>query len=319
MDNKKRQTTHQKNSKLEFILKTLENTIIDPAKTQAFESDYPKIFIVGCARSGSTLLTQLLANHTDWCYPTNLLSRFYYAPYTGALIQRMLYDLDERGELYGKQTREFTVNESILGKTNGALSPNEFWYFWRRFFKFGDIQKMSDDELETVDASYFLNSLNSIQYVFKQPLFMKAMILNWHIDYLHKNVPKSYFIYIKRDPIFNAQSLLMARENFFGNIDEWYSFKPPEFNQLAKKLPVQQVMEQVKVTNTAIENQLKGIDVSKQISITYEELCAHPEKVFSNIHKMLGFEFKEKIKVISNTNYQQVEDGIWKALNQYIF
>lgn len=316
MDNKKRLSAHQKNSELEFILKTLESTVVDPARTQNFDSDHPKIFIVGCARSGSTLLTQLLTSYTDWCYPTNLMSRFYYAPYTGVLIQKMFYDLDERGELYGKQSTDFNDINSILGKTIGALSPNEFWYFWRRFFKFDDIQKMSNDELENVDTSYFLNSLHSIQHAFKKPMFMKAMILNWHIDFLHKIVPNSYFIYIKRDTIFNAQSLLVARQKFFGNLDEWYSFKPPEFTQIAKKQPVQQVIEQVNVTNAAIENQLQRIDASKHISITYEELCADPVNAFSNIYTMLGYEFKENIPIITNTNHQQVTDGIWKALNQ---
>lgn len=316
MDNNKRLSAHQKNSELEFILKTLESTVVDPAQTQSFKSDFPKIFIVGCARSGSTLLTQLLANYTDWCYPTNLMSRFYYAPFTGALIQKMFYDLDERGELYGKQTTDFNNINSTLGKTKGALSPNEFWYFWRRFFKFGEIQKLSNDELDNVDVSYFLNSLHSIQHAFKKPLFMKAMILNWHIDYLHENVPNSFFIYIKRDTIYNAQSLLIAKEKFFGNLDEWYSFKPPEFNQIIKKSPIQQVIEQVKVTNRAIEYQLQKIDATKHISISYEELCAHPVNVFSNIYKMLGYEFKENIPGITNTNHQEVEDSIWKALNQ---
>lgn len=316
MDNDKRLSGHQKNNELEFVLKTLEKTIIDPAKTATYKSDYPKIFIVGCARSGSTLLSQLLANYSDWCYPTNLMSRFYYAPYVGAMIQKMLYDLDDKEELFGKQTTKLNNFKSTLGKTKDALSPNEFWYFWRRFFKFDNIQKMSDEELENVDVYYFLNSIHSIQDVFKKPLFMKAMILNWHIDFLYNKVPNSYFIYIKRDTIYNAQSLLKARENFFGNLDEWYSFKPPEFNQIIKKTPVQQVINQVNVTNSAIETQLYKIDASKHISITYEDLCANPVNTLSDIYKMLKYDFKENIPTITSSNHQQVKDSIWESLNE---
>lgn len=315
MENKGRLKVHRKNEELELTLKYLETLIVDISKTKKFTSSHPKIFILGCARSGTTLFTQLLAKYTDWCYPTNLLSRFYYAPYVGALIQKMLIDLDERGELFGEVINNSISLKSNLGKTNGALSPNEFWYFWNRFFKFGEIQQLNQKQLDLVDIELFNNSIYSIQEVFDKPIFMKAMNMNWHLDYLANNIPNAFFIHIKRETVFNSQSLLNARSNFFGNTNEWYSFKPPEYSDLILKTPEEQVVSQVSITNRIIENQLKKLDNKNYLSISYEDLCLQPTKVFNKMFKMLGKEFNEIIPQIQSTNVKQVDDSTWEKLN----
>ena len=40
------------------------------------------------------------------------------------------------------------------------------------------------------------------------------------------------FLHIKRQPAYNIQSLLKARNNYYGDIRGWYSFKPPEYDEL---------------------------------------------------------------------------------------
>jgi LPS sulfotransferase NodH len=316
MENSKRLDSHKKNTELEFILKTLEANIVDLSKTRQFETNQPKLFILGCARSGTTLLSQLLAQHTDWCYPTNFISRFYYSPYMGALIQKMLIELDDKGELFGKQESDTINLNSTLGKTTGALSPHEFWYFWRRFFKFNDIQQLTAKELNAVDNKLFENSLNALQTVYEKPLFMKAMIMNWNIKFLAENIPNSYFLFIKRETVYNAQSLLKARQNYFGNTNEWYSFKPPEYHLILREIPEKQVLEQVMYTNQAIENQLKSLNQSKYISIQYEDLCANPTLVFSKIYSLIDSKFTKKIEPIKSTNFRQIEEESWNKLNR---
>ena len=130
---------------MESILATLAARVPDYCPENLNE-DHPIIFIMGCARSGTTLVSQYLARSREFCYPTNFISRFYYAPYIGALLQRLMFDLDTKGELFGS-FKEAVDFKSVLGKTKAASSPNEFWYYWRRFFKFGEIQKLDDAQL----------------------------------------------------------------------------------------------------------------------------------------------------------------------------
>ena len=135
----------KRNENLENLIKELYE-LLNPIEQKRIEGlnqiKLPLILINGVARSGTTLLMQWFANTGYFSYPTNLLSRFYGSPYIGAKIQQLLFDFkyNYNNELYDHS--KMIEYESDLGKTKGPMAPNEFWYFWRRFFKFGNIQFM---------------------------------------------------------------------------------------------------------------------------------------------------------------------------------
>ena len=160
-----RQKDFKRNKNLEDLIQEI-NSILVPSENRILEHyhmpKFPVIFIVGCARAGSTIMLQWLANTGQFAYPTNLISRFYATPYIGAKIQQLLTDsrFNFRDELsYNSMAIEYI---SDLGKTQGVLSPNEFWYFWRRFFHYGEIQYLDDEalkKLEPVMGICFKNDL----------------------------------------------------------------------------------------------------------------------------------------------------------------
>lgn len=320
MESFKRSIPYQKNSEVEDTLRQLERLLGGVTAGMQFESNHPIVFIMGCARSGTTLLSQLLAEYTNWCYPTNLISRFYYEPYVGAMIQRLLVDLDEKGELLGgyKYQPDYT---SDLGKTKGLLSPHEFWYYWRRFFKFGAVQQLDEGVLRDVDTIGFTNGLYAIQSVFQKPLFLKGMIMNWHIPFLSEIFPKARFVYVKRDVRYNAQSLLLARERFFGTWEEWYSFKPPEYRLLKEKNSEIQVVGQVLYTNKAIEQGLQSIESVKNVIIHYEDLCGNVSTQLNRVTEMIGqprIEINRNFKNIRQQSRVKVDLDTWKAIEDAV-
>lgn len=278
---------------------------------------HPIIFILGCARSGTTLLSQYLSQFDQLCYPTNFISRFYYSPYVGSLLQKLMFDLDSKGELFGRMKREANFT-SDLGKTSGPLAPSEFWYYWRRFFKFGEIQKVSYGELDEVDKESFINGLLSIQSVFNKPMFLKGMIMNWNIPFISKSFINSYFIFVTRDVVYNAQSLLLARERFFGDPASWYSFKPEEYHVLKGMDPLEQVVGQVHFTNKAINEGLLDISSERVIRLTYEDFCANPlmicESMKSKWSLHLAQQFQSSFK---SSNVRVLDVARWNRLNEY--
>lgn len=283
----------RRNENLELLLAEL-NELLSPVEKSIIEKyDTPKlplIFIVGCARSGSTVLMQWLASMGEFAYPTNILSRFYAAPYIGARIQQMLADPKYRHRDEFSDFGSPIDYNSELGKTSGVLEPNEFHYFWWRFFKYDQIQILDNDELMQVDARSFRSELAAIESVFEKPLAMKAMIVNWNLPFIYQTLPNAIFLYTKRDFIYNAQSLLEARDKFYGNRNQWYSFKPPEFPLLQSLSPCEQVAGQVFFTNRAIEQGLSEIALNNKIEIVYEEFCENPKAVYDQIvEKMNNF------------------------------
>lgn len=281
-------------AELNTLLKVSEKEVL----TQFDKPQYPMLLIVGCPRSGTTLLLQWLAASGLFGYPSNFISRFYQAPYIGAKIQQMLSDprFAFRDEMAGAATDYLNEYRSRLGKTRGFLSPNEFWYFWRRFFPFREIQRLSPKELARVDGDTLLRELAALEAAFGKPLAMKAMIVNWHLPFIANLLDTALFLYIKREPLFTMQSLLNARQIYSGSIEQWYSFKPPEYEKLKDLTPYEQVAGQVFYTTQAIENGLAEIPASRKIEISYEEFCQHPAQLWQKLGEHLhpfGYELSD--------------------------
>ncbi len=281
-DEKNRAHAFKRNASLEDLLHTLNNLLVcsEEAVLEQYSGkheDYPIVFVMGPLRSGTTLFTQWLANSGAVSYPTNLLSRFYGAPVIGAQIQLLLTDprFNFRNEIL-----DFNSSisfESENGKTKGALAPNEFWYFWRRFLPFGELEWLSDEELfHVVDRRKLVAELTTLTRVFGKPFALKSMILNYNIPFLDALFNKALFIQMQRDQVDSVVSILEARKRQLGSENEWYSFKIPEYPQLKDLDPITQVAGQVHYINKAVTNGMAKVNESRKLVVQYEEFCRNP-------------------------------------------
>ena len=316
----------KRNDSLEEFLGEINNDLWNTEENllNIKEPEYPLIFIMGPHRSGSTLIMQWLANLDTISYPTNLMSRFYKTPIIASKIQLLL--TDERYN-YRNELRDFNSGidfSSENGKTIGALAPNEFWYFWRRFLDFKELDYLPTNELlETVDINTLKSEFAGMVDVFQKPFALKGMILNYNIDFLDKVFEKAIFIYTKRDPLTNIESALKAREKQLGSIDEWYSFKIPEYNELKKLNPYEQVAGQIYHINEALETGLESVVEHKKMTVNYEEFCENPKKFYGELKDKLqiqGYDIdkeydgEEKFNV---TRKSVSDENILKAYNKF--
>jgi hypothetical protein len=297
MQGTEKQENLRPNENLLTLLKEI-NEFIGPVEERILQNykyshpRYPVTFIVGASRCGTTLLMQWLANSGNFAYPTNLLSRFYEAPYIGAKIQLLL--TSEKYN-YNNELLDFSPQvpyKSSLGKTQGALSPNGFWFFWRRFLPIHSPQHMDEAELEKIDHEGLTAELAAFEDVFKKPIVMKGLFFVFNIPYLASLLKNSLFIYLKRQPFYNIQSLLEARIKNFGSRDQWYSVKPQQYETLKDLDPIGQVTGQVYFTNKAIQMGINQIPSANSLVVNYEDFCQDPEGVFSQIQEkfsMLGY------------------------------
>ena len=283
----KRQPEFQRNLKLENLLAELNN-MLGPLEQQIVSDGqklkYPLILVVGAPRSGTTLMMQWIASLGVMAYPTNLLSRFYGAPYIGAKIQQLFTD-----PAYNFNDEFFDFNswkpnfQSNLGKTQGALEPNEFWYFWRRFIPNAHPRLLTKQELKSVNVRRMVAELAALQNVFDKPWAMKGLIMQFNIPFLAEILEKVLFIFVRRHPFYNIQSLLQAREKYFGTWDKWYSVQPPEYEELLKLSPIEQVAGQVFFTNQHILESLDQLPPPKHMVVDYERFCLAQEQVYERL------------------------------------
>lgn len=316
MNKEKRTKSFERNLSLESLLKDVNSnlSLVENELVKNSRLDMPILFILGPHRSGSTLFLQWLANTGIFSYPTNLLSRFYQAPIMGAKLQLLL--ADERYN-YRDELKDFhsEINfESDNGKTKGALAPNEFWYFWRRFLPFGELDYLPTEELLKKSNTQLLQAeFAGMMNVFQKPMALKAMILNYNIDFLDQLFENAIFIHTKRDPLTNIESALKARERQLGDIDKWYSFKIPEYHELIERNPYEQVAGQIYHINKAVELELEKVANHKKMTVQYEDFCDNPKAVFDELKlKLLENGFKADVKYALQDSFgitrKEVED-----------
>jgi hypothetical protein len=281
-----RTNKYKRVSALEELLNELNSNLADANENYLKDSDerFSKIFLMGPHRSGSTLFMQWLANTGLAAYPTNMLSRFFGAPLVGAKIQQLLTDprYNFRNEILDFSSDVSFSSEN--GKTTGALAPNEFWYFWRRFLPFDELDYMPADELrEKANLARFRDELNALANIFEKPFAMKGMIMNQNIPELSEQFEKFLFIWIRRDPLFNIQSALEARKRQYGDINTWYSFKIKEYPDLKDLDPLESVAGQIAAINHSVEQGIAALPDSNKLVIQYEDFCQRPEYYYREI------------------------------------
>ncbi len=278
-----RAAEYQPNPQLDKLIAALKTALEPVQLTQngKFSAPrYPVALVVGVSRSGTTLISQLLAASGNFSYPTNFLARFAYAPWIGAMIQQMLFnkEYDFRGELHDIQSSiDFSSN---LGKTSNALGISEFFHFWRKFFPNHEPGYLSRSQLLKVDINRMRQELASIEAVFDKPFVSKCKMMQYNISHFSRELPGTFFIHIKREPRYVMQSILRCRRRFYGRDDIWWAIKPKEFEWLSTLSPIYQIAGQVFFTDRGIEDQLKDVEHDRKLICSYEVLCNNPENLY---------------------------------------
>ncbi|MFB4202250.1 hypothetical protein KBTX_03273 [wastewater metagenome] len=292
MSRESRTKSFDRNPELEALLAEV-NGRLAPANNEVTADSggerLPKIFVHGALRSGTTMFMQWLAQTGQAAYPTNLLSRFYGAPLVGARIQQLLTDprYNFRDEILDFNSEIDFRSEN--GKTRGALSPNEFWYFWRRFLPFDELDYLPEDELvRHGHLDGLRDELNALANVFERPFALKAMIMNQNIPALSARFDNALFVHIHRDPVFNIQSALEARKRQYGDIRQWYSFRIREYPDLKDLDPLESVAGQIAAINRSIEIGMRSVPAHRRLTIAYEDFCKDPRGHHEGITERLS-------------------------------
>lgn len=269
--------------KFNFALADLECEYIAAQK----QSDQPILFICGSPRSGTTLITQVLARSDLFNYPDNFVARFWRVPFIGLYVEKLI-------GLRNPMNRSEGSFESNFGRTTDVLDPHEFTYFWKYWLKpDGNHDVFSESKFNEIDIEGLRQEMNAMISIHNKPMFFKNELILSNPGLMHKIFPNSYFVVIKRDILPNALSIFNARKRYCGSENEWFSTRSSNYEELIKQ-PVE----------VQIAGQINGIydEIAKQsldfpdriINITYEELCDNPFKTILKIVQHIGL---KKLKI----------------------
>lgn len=279
---------YRRNDTLETLLDGLASALETSARPDPRDPELPALFIVGPPRTGSTYCLQWLAASGAFTYPSNFIARFWTAPFVGAMIQEMIInpDFDHRGE-FSDIRPQFLDGESDVGKTKGMLAPSEFWYFWRHHLPVDGDLGLDLSAATPERYAAFRRELAHLCDVRGRPAVMKGKIVNHQISSFAAGFDKALFLFMDRDPLDAAWSLLKARRRIYGDERRWWSFRTPDYDQLVELPPLEQVVGQVQSIRKDVMSQLSELPTHRWLQLDYTELCTRPDVAFARISDLL--------------------------------
>jgi len=269
---KTKQIYNMKNIIVNSLLKIQKsfNHFDSMVKTQNFEElsrELNPVFIVGAPRTGSTILYQYLIKHFKFAYFSNLMALF-----PSAMIKLV--------RLYPHAASGYRgdLKDSHFGYVPGLYSPNEAGKICTKWF---------DHDFHDGKKDLIINTFNAISHFTKSPVLQKNLKNSLRIKVLLDLFPNARFIYIKRDLLFTAQSLILARREIFGDDSVWLSVEPEGHKDILDKSPFYQVIWQVLKIEKQIEEDL--VKNGKQVyTLQYEDFCDNQINTLRPISEKFG-------------------------------
>jgi len=276
--------------KVNHKLKELEKEYIQ----QFDKPEGPVFFIVGAPRSGTTLLLQTIINHFHIGYINNFIAKFWEAPVIGSILFKSL----------GEFKPELAYH-SEGGFTGEIYGPHEFGYFWRGYFNYGETHALSESDHRKIDVLSLTREIAGLESIQGKPLvFKNPAALSLQIDFLAKYIPNSYFIYIRRDPFYIAQSLYLKRLEKFKDPGAWYSVKPAMYTHLIHKSPAGQIAGQVFYTIKKMEYDLSSLSPDRFFTLDYEKFCRHPDLTLGECQDLMKYKRKDTMRKLATLTFE---------------
>ena len=264
------------------------------------EHKYDPVFIIGAPRTGSTLLFQFLLQQFHFGYISNIMALF---PMFMSGIGRLTI---------GNLARYNTIKKSNYGVINGLHAPNEA----------GKINELWFEQATTsAQQDAIRNTINKISNSRKAPMLIKSLGNSLRVENILKVFPNAKFVVIKRDVLYTAQSILLARESLLNSRDKWVSIKPKGYERIiSREDPYAQVVWQI----NEIEDQMRRDLIScnaEHVEVNYRQVCEQPAEIIQTLKNkfdweckdrpdsMIGLKLQEKIK-LDEEDWKQLEAAV---------
>jgi LPS sulfotransferase NodH len=276
-----RQGPYAKDPSDEGFLEQL-NEYLRPRELELYrerEIAHPFVFVVGLPRSGTTLLSQLLAYCLDAGYVNNFAARFWLAPVHGIRLARLIAgDADP------------VSFQSDYARTRSLLDIHEWGYFWRHWLRkhtFDDVVRAREREGE-IDWPGLRRTLANVQHELRGALVAKNMLGVYHMPKLREVLEQVVFVHVERDPLDVCVSILDARRKYYGDPATWWSYVPVEYPLLEGREAWEQIAGQVHYLGRYLERELEKVGEDGVVRVTYEQMVREPRAVLDAVGTRSG-------------------------------
>lgn len=232
----------------------------------------PVLLVVGGSRTGTTLTSQILARHLEVSTTTNLVEVFPRSPIAASRLFRALHNRPE-------PTREY---RSYYGKTRRFRDPCDAFDIWNRWL--GADRYRPVDRISTQAAAEMRRFFAVWTSLAGRPVLNKNNRNTGAMGAIAAALPAVRFVVVRRDPLYAAQSLLLAREAAQGDRAAAWGFAAVANG----RDPVEAVAAQIAEVARTLEREEAKVDESRLFRVDYERLCADPQSIVRAIGERFG-------------------------------
>ena len=193
------------------------------------------IFIIGAPRTGSTVFYQAITNNSDVLYFDNLVCSFYKNILFGFWLSNKLFKQKAHGSF-----------DSEHGNTakSGLHAPSECGSFWYRWLP-KDRHFINYDDTANQHAKAIQREITAVSNYFNKPIVFKNLNAGQRLRFLSKIFPDARFIFLRRDPVYTTQSILLAKRKIGLPDNHFWSVMPANVDDLREMEWPEQIVKQV--------------------------------------------------------------------------
>lgn len=246
-----------------------------------FSKNQP-IFIIGVPRTGSTILYQILTNELDVLYIDNLTDILHPNILLGMSLSQRFFD-----------NKPHNCFSSVEGDTwlCGLHAPSESGEFWYQYLP-RDKHFIDYDDFDEKTIEKFQKQIFTVIEKFNKPLLLKNLNAGQRLRLINKITPNAKFIYIKRDFLDTAFSILNSRRKLGIKDNKWWSIKPNNYESLSGANVYELITNQIFYLEKQIAEDVSLFPQQNVSTFNYNDLYKNYNNIIDRIAEFIGAEVK---------------------------
>lgn len=231
-------------------------------KYASTELRHQPVFIIGAPRTGSTILYQTITNQLDVLYFDNLICGLKNSLMVGFWLSAKIF-----------KNRPHDSFQSYHGNTTkfGSRAPSECGQFWYRWLP-ADRHFINNEDVDGTMVDQIRSEISSIINYYNKPLVFKNLNAGQRLRLLKKCFPEAKFIFMHREPIYAAQSILLSKRKIGIRDNEFWGIMPRNYKELIPLDPFEQIVKQIYYIEKQIEVDSNLFETKNFINVDYSEL-----------------------------------------------
>jgi len=243
------------------------------------------IFIVGCPRSGTGLLHQLVRLHPEVAWVTPLSNWVCGKSWFRAVPPRAAWPV----EWALHRTPNALLPRLLQGPFDGSLNvrgvfeTHEGHSIWNRALPAAPNDVATEDDVTPRLSAYISDVLQWHRRYHGRPRFVWKTPRNvFRLRFLHALFPRAFVVHLIRDGRAVAASILKRRRER-GAPDRWWGVRPPGWQSVQSRPPLMQAAWTWAQCVKRVETDASVFPNDHVLDVTYESLTTEPETVLRRV------------------------------------